>query len=71
MAALLWLSIKPARSCAYTNISDTIDGVIPNVLPLVAVFAIYFYMQKKGPRYNRILLAIIVISFICAALGIL
>gem|GEM_PF-3232351 len=21
---LLWLSIKPARSCAYTNISDTI-----------------------------------------------
>lgn len=24
MAALLWLSIKPARSCAYANISDTI-----------------------------------------------
>lgn len=53
------------------ELQSILDGVIPNVLPLVAVFAIYFYMQKKGPRYNRILLAIIVISFICAALGIL
>jgi mannose/fructose/N-acetylgalactosamine-specific phosphotransferase system component IID len=53
------------------EIQSILDAVIPNVLPLVAVFAIYFYMQKKGPRYNRILLAIIVISIICAVLGIL
>ena len=38
---------------------------------LVAVFGIYFYMQKKGPRYNVILLSIIVISVVCALLGIL
>lgn len=53
------------------EIQSILDAVIPNVLPLVAVFAIYFYMQKKGPRYNRILLAIIAISIICAVLGIL
>lgn len=52
-------------------IQDILDAVIPNVLPLFAVFGIYFYMQKKGPRYNRILLAIIVVSVICAFFGIL
>ena len=50
---------------------EILDAVVPGILPLIAVFAIYFYMQKKGPRYNVILLAIIVISVICAVLGIL
>ena len=53
------------------DIQSILDAVVPNVLPLVAVFGIYFYMQKKGPRYNRILLAVIVVSVICAFLGIL
>jgi len=53
------------------EIQAILDAVVPNVLPLVAVFAIYFYLEKKGPRYNRILIAIIVISIICAVLGIL
>lgn len=48
-----------------------LDAVVPNVLPLVAVFLIYWYLQKKGPHYNKILLAIIGISIVCALLGIL
>ncbi|MBN2938851.1 MAG: PTS system mannose/fructose/sorbose family transporter subunit IID [Collinsella sp.] len=50
---------------------EILDAVVPGILPLVAVFGIYFYMQKKGPRYNVILLSIIVISVVCALLGIL
>lgn len=50
---------------------EILDSVVPGILPLVAVFAIYFYMQKKGPRYNVILISIVVISVICALLGIL
>lgn len=52
-------------------IQSILDSIAPGILPLIAVFAIYFYMQKKGPRYNRILIAIVVVSVMCAILGIL
>ena len=50
---------------------EILDAVVPGILPLVAVFAIYGYMMKKGPRYNVILISIVVISVVCALLGIL
>lgn len=53
------------------EIQAILNAVVPNILPLFAVFGIYFYMQKKGPRYDRILLGIIAISVVCAFLGIL
>ncbi len=53
------------------EIQAILDAVVPNILPLFAVFGIYFYMQKKGPRYDRILLGIIVVSVVCALFGIL
>ena len=55
------VSSCPPLSRKPHTVAGILDAVIPNVLPLIAVFAIYFYMQKKGPRYNRILLAIIAI----------
>jgi mannose/fructose/N-acetylgalactosamine-specific phosphotransferase system component IID len=48
-----------------------LDSIAPGILPLIAVFSMYFYMQKKGPRYNVILIAVIVVSVVCAFLGIL
>lgn len=53
------------------GIQSILDSIAPGILPLVAVFSIYFYMQKKGPRYNVILIAIVAISVVCAVLGIL
>ena len=41
------------------------------VLPLAAVFAIYFYLVKKGPRYTTILLSIVALSVVCSLLGVL
>lgn len=53
------------------GVQSILDSIAPGILPLVAVFAIYFYMMKKGPRYNVILISIVVISVVCAVLGIL
>ena len=53
------------------GIQSILDSIAPGILPLIAVFAIYFYMQKKGPRYNVILIAIVLVSVVCAVLGIL
>lgn len=53
------------------ELQTILDSIAPGILPLIAVFGIYFYLQKRGPRYNRILVAVVVISIICALLGIL
>lgn len=86
-ANVLGLLMMGALSSSYINITTPLaftmaagnvievqailDAVVPNVLPLAAVFGIYFYLEKRGPRYNAILVAIIAISVICAFLGIL
>ena len=52
-------------------IQDILNTVAPGILPLTAVFAIYYYLRKKGPYYNRILLAVVVVAIITSLLGIL
>ena len=52
-------------------VQDILNQIVPGLLPLCAVFGIYFYLVKKGPRYNVILVAVIVISLICSVFGIL
>ncbi len=49
-------------------IQDILDSVVKGLLPF---FAIYGYLKKKGPYYNRILLSVVVFSIICSLLGIL
>ena len=52
-------------------VQDILNQIVPGLLPLCAVFGIYFYLVKKGPRYNVILVAVVVISLICSVFGIL
>lgn len=52
-------------------VQDILNTVAPGMLPLAAVFIIYFYLKKRGPYYNRILLAVVAISIITSLLGIL
>jgi len=53
------------------EVQKVLDSIVPGLLPLAAVFAIYFYMQKKGPRYTVILLSVVVFSLVCSITGIL
>jgi D-glucosaminate-specific PTS system IID component len=52
-------------------IQDMLDKIVPSLLPILVVFAIYFYIQKKGPHYLRILLCILVASLGLTFLGVL
>lgn len=52
-------------------LQDMLDKIVPNLLPVLVVFGIYFYILKKGPHYIRILLSVIIISLICSFFGIL
>jgi D-glucosaminate-specific PTS system IID component len=52
-------------------VQDILDQVMKGVLPLAAVFLIYFYMVKKGPRYGIIIGTIVLVSIIGSFLGLL
>ncbi len=52
-------------------VQQILDSIAPGLLPLAAVFSIYFYLVKKGPRYTTILLSVVVLSVMCSLLGIL
>jgi len=52
-------------------VQEILDMMLPGLLPLVAVFSIYFFLSKKGPKYNVILISVVVFSLITSLLGIL
>ncbi|MFG1173986.1 PTS system mannose/fructose/sorbose family transporter subunit IID [Erwiniaceae bacterium CAU 1747] len=52
-------------------VQQVLDTIAPGLLPLAAVFAVYFYLVKKGPRYTTILLSIVALSVVCSLLGVL
>ncbi|MDK2965695.1 PTS system mannose/fructose/sorbose family transporter subunit IID [Lacrimispora sp.] len=86
-ANVIGLTMMGALSASYVTIStplkfgfssgtqivvqDILNTVAPGLLPLAAVFIIYYYLRKKGPYYNRILLTVVAVSVITSLLGIL
>lgn len=52
------------------NVQDLIDGVMPKLLPVVAVALIYFFMNKKQVKMTKMILIIIILSWVGAATGI-
>lgn len=86
-ANVLGMMMMGALSASYVSISspmkfkviggativlqDILDQIMKGILPLAAVFAIYFFMVKKGPRYGIIIGSIVVISILASLLGIL
>lgn len=63
----LELTVKGGSSIV---VQDILDMVAPGILPLAAVFIIYAYLRKKGPRYTKILLTVVIVSVIASVLGI-
>lgn len=52
-------------------IQEILNSIAPGLLELAAVFGIYWFLKTKGPRYNIIMIAIIVFSIVCSVLGLL
>ena len=41
------------------------------ILPLAAIFGIYYYFTHKGANYNKVIFSLLGISLVCALFGIL
>lgn len=51
-------------------LQDKLDTIFPNMLPLIVVFGVYFYIKKRGPKYVRILLTLLALGLIFSFCGI-
>lgn len=47
-----------------------LDGIVPGLLPLLAVLGLYWWLNKKNQNFTVIMLVIIAISIIGAITGI-
>ena len=52
-------------------IQETLDKILPGVLPLVVVSGLYFYFAKKGLKVTNALIGLTIILGVLAAVGIL
>lgn len=52
-------------------IQDILDQIAPGILPLIAIFGIYFYFTKIGQNYNKLIVWILVLSLVASFFGIL
>lgn len=77
VGSILSSTVKLSTSVTYTNgdvkmsVQEMIDGVMPNLLPVLALAIIYYFMSKKKVKMTRMILFIIIASWIGAATGIL
>lgn len=51
-------------------VQDIFDKIAPGILPLAVIFAIYLYLSKKEQSYNKVLIAILVVSLLGSLVGI-
>lgn len=52
-------------------IQNILDQIAPGILPLIAIFGIYFYFTKIGQNYNKLIVWILALSLIASFFGIL
>lgn len=52
-------------------LQETLDGILPGLLPLIAVMALFFFFQKKGMKVTQAMLGFTVILIFLAVIGIL
>lgn len=62
---------------SYTSETDTVmvqellDGMLPNLLPFALVMGIYFYIEKRGPNYLRIIIYVMLLALALTLIGII
>lgn len=52
-------------------LQDTLNGILPGILPLCAVMALFFFFQKKGMKVTQAMLGFTAILIFLAVIGIL
>lgn len=86
-SSILGLFMMGALSSSYVKISTPLkltiqnanpielqailNQIAPGLLPLCAIFGIYYYFKNKGQNYNKVLLTIILISMVASFLKVL
>lgn len=77
MGALSSTYVKFSTSISWGNalgepqlLQTYIDNIFPKLLPLCAVFGIYFYFKKRGPKYVTVLVSVLVLSLVLSFLGV-
>ncbi len=51
-------------------LQDSLNSLFPNLLPLLVVFGVYFYIKKAGPKYVRILVFLLAAALVLSFFGI-
>lgn len=52
-------------------LQEILNKIVPGLLPLAAVLGVYFYLEKAGPKYVRVIIGLLIIGIVLGALGIL
>lgn len=65
---VLQFTVNNAEPVVLQNI---LDQILPGILPLSAIFGIYYYFTHRGQNYNKVIFALLGISLLGALLGIL
>lgn len=52
-------------------VQDILDQILVGILPLTAIFGVYFYFTRRGANYTKVIIWILLISMVCGFFGIL
>ena len=69
--------VKVTTALTYVNndttvaLQDTLNGIIPNLLPFCVVMGMYLYITKRGPKYLRLMVYTMVIAIVLTFFGII
>lgn len=64
------LSFQMENAANPVVIQDILDGILPGILPLAAVFGIYFYLSKGGQKYSALVWVLLAVSILGSVFGI-
>lgn len=53
------------------NIQNNADMILPRLLPLIIVFAIYWLLGRKNMNSTKAIFIVIIVSIILSALGVI
>ncbi|MCX8722587.1 MULTISPECIES: PTS system mannose/fructose/sorbose family transporter subunit IID [Lactobacillus] len=53
------------------SIQQVLDQILPGMLPFLLTMGMYFYIDKKGPKFIRILVATMILAIILTAIGVM
>ncbi len=77
MGALASSFVKVSTPVTWTSggldyaLQEILDGIVPGLLPLAAVFGVYLYLEKKNPKYTTVVLWLLAIGLGLGVIGIL